>query len=104
MFPSHFIKLRGEAVAIAHLPEWRFSLIQTPFLLSLFCLFQVKQVAVARRAELEVFLRELLKMAPEISECDLVYTFFHPLPRDQQVSACFETSSILCDTYDELKK
>ena len=47
---------------------------------------QVKQVAVARRAELEVFLRELLKMAPEISECDLVYTFFHPLPRDQQVS------------------
>ena len=46
----------------------------------------MKQVAVARRAELEVFLRELLKMAPEISECDLVYTFFHPLPRDQQVS------------------
>ncbi|XP_074660080.1 phosphatidylinositol 4-phosphate 3-kinase C2 domain-containing subunit alpha-like [Tubulanus polymorphus] len=44
----------------------------------------VKSVAEKRKQELDVFMRELLKTAPEISECDLVYTFFHPLMRDEQ--------------------
>ncbi|XP_064634199.1 phosphatidylinositol 4-phosphate 3-kinase C2 domain-containing subunit alpha-like isoform X2 [Lineus longissimus] len=44
----------------------------------------VKAVADKRKSELEIFLRELLALAPEISECDLIYTFFHPMLRDEQ--------------------
>lgn len=44
----------------------------------------IKQVADKRRADIEKFLMSLFKMAPEISQSDLVYTFFHPLLRDQQ--------------------
>ncbi|KAK0183358.1 hypothetical protein PV327_001408 [Microctonus hyperodae] len=44
----------------------------------------IKQVADKRRADIEKFLYSLFKMAPEISQSDLVYTFFHPLLRDQQ--------------------
>ncbi|XP_016845918.1 phosphatidylinositol 4-phosphate 3-kinase C2 domain-containing subunit beta isoform X2 [Nasonia vitripennis] len=44
----------------------------------------IKQVADKRRADIEKFLSSLFKMAPEISQSDLVYTFFHPLLRDQQ--------------------
>ncbi|XP_028968008.1 phosphatidylinositol 4-phosphate 3-kinase C2 domain-containing subunit alpha [Galendromus occidentalis] len=41
-------------------------------------------VAEKRKAELVNFLRELQNMAEEIAHCDLVYTFFHPLYRDQE--------------------
>lgn len=44
----------------------------------------IKQVADKRRADIEKFLVSLFQMAPEISQSDLVYTFFHPLLRDQQ--------------------
>ncbi|XP_014237353.1 phosphatidylinositol 4-phosphate 3-kinase C2 domain-containing subunit beta isoform X2 [Trichogramma pretiosum] len=44
----------------------------------------IKQVAEKRRVDIEKFLVSLFKMAPEISQSDLVYTFFHPLLRDQQ--------------------
>ncbi|XP_058806071.1 phosphatidylinositol 4-phosphate 3-kinase C2 domain-containing subunit beta isoform X2 [Phymastichus coffea] len=44
----------------------------------------IKQVADKRRADIEKFLQSLFEMAPEISQSDLVYTFFHPLLRDQQ--------------------
>lgn len=44
----------------------------------------IKQVADKRRADIEKFLVSLFKMAAEISQSDLVYTFFHPLLRDQQ--------------------
>ncbi|OQR66629.1 phosphatidylinositol 4-phosphate 3-kinase C2 domain-containing subunit alpha-like [Tropilaelaps mercedesae] len=40
-------------------------------------------VAEKRKAELVNFLRELQNMAEEVAHCDLVYTFFHPLYRDQ---------------------
>ncbi|XP_034937046.1 phosphatidylinositol 4-phosphate 3-kinase C2 domain-containing subunit beta isoform X1 [Chelonus insularis] len=44
----------------------------------------IKQVADKRRADIEKFLLSLFDMAPEISQSDLVYTFFHPLLRDQK--------------------
>lgn len=44
----------------------------------------IKQVAEKRRWEIEKFLNLLFQMADEISHSDLVYTFFHPLLRDQQ--------------------
>lgn len=44
----------------------------------------IKQVAEKRRIDIERFLKSLFLMADEISHSDLVYTFFHPLLRDQQ--------------------
>ncbi|XP_070562240.1 phosphatidylinositol 4-phosphate 3-kinase C2 domain-containing subunit beta-like isoform X2 [Ptychodera flava] len=44
----------------------------------------IKQVAERRKIEIEKWLDEVLNMAPEVSECDLVYTFFHPLLRDER--------------------
>ena len=44
----------------------------------------VKSVAEKRRVELDKFLKSLFTLAEEVSQCDLVYTFFHPLLRDQQ--------------------
>eukprot|EP00106_Octopus_bimaculoides_P003636 XP_014771078.1 PREDICTED: phosphatidylinositol 4-phosphate 3-kinase C2 domain-containing subunit alpha-like [Octopus bimaculoides] len=46
----------------------------------------VRTVAVNRKLEISSFVKEIFKHAPEISECDLVYTFFHPLIRDEQSS------------------
>lgn len=44
----------------------------------------IKQVAEKRKYEIEKFLNLLFQMADEISHSDVVYTFFHPLLRDQQ--------------------
>lgn len=44
----------------------------------------VKSVADSRKPELEVFLKHLLSLSSEISEHDLIYTFFHPILRDEQ--------------------
>jgi len=46
----------------------------------------IKQVAEKRRIEIERFLHSLFLMADELSHSDLVYTFFHPILRDQQES------------------
>ncbi|CAL1535122.1 unnamed protein product [Lymnaea stagnalis] len=44
----------------------------------------VRSVAESRKGEITNFLKYLLSLTPEISECELVYTFFHPLLRDEQ--------------------
>lgn len=41
-------------------------------------------VAERRREELNGYIWHLMHAAPEVAECDLVYTFFHPLPRDEK--------------------
>ncbi|XP_068208817.1 phosphatidylinositol 4-phosphate 3-kinase C2 domain-containing subunit beta isoform X2 [Palaemon carinicauda] len=45
---------------------------------------EVKAVAEKRKYEIELFLATLFDLAPEISHSELVYTFFHPLLRDQE--------------------
>lgn len=44
----------------------------------------VREVAERRKMELSFFVTTLMRMAEEIAHCDLVYTFFHPLLRDQE--------------------
>ncbi|XP_071954841.1 phosphatidylinositol 4-phosphate 3-kinase C2 domain-containing subunit beta-like [Antedon mediterranea] len=44
----------------------------------------VKQVAERRKVEIEQFLSHLFRAPTAISESDLVYTFFHPLIRDEK--------------------
>jgi len=51
----------------------------------------IKQVAEKRRVEIQSFLNTLFQMAPEVSHSDLVYTFFHPLLRDQQEDSIEDT-------------
>uniref|UniRef100_A0A8C0X0J8 Phosphatidylinositol-4-phosphate 3-kinase n=1 Tax=Castor canadensis TaxID=51338 RepID=A0A8C0X0J8_CASCN len=43
-------------------------------------------VAERRREELNGYIRPLIHAAPEVAQCDLVYTFFHPLPRDEKAT------------------
>nr|DBA17690.1 TPA: hypothetical protein GDO54_003101 [Pyxicephalus adspersus] len=44
----------------------------------------IKDVAAKRKVELNSYLQSLLSGSPEVSECDLIYTFFHPLLRDER--------------------
>uniref|UniRef100_T1GPX7 phosphatidylinositol 3-kinase n=1 Tax=Megaselia scalaris TaxID=36166 RepID=T1GPX7_MEGSC len=44
----------------------------------------IKSVAERRQPEIKKFLESLFNSPPEIAHSDLVYTFFHPLYRDQQ--------------------
>lgn len=44
----------------------------------------VQRVAERRKFDIERFLRELLHQSAEIAEHDLVYTFFHPMQRDEK--------------------
>uniref|UniRef100_A0A8C6IZL4 Uncharacterized protein n=1 Tax=Melopsittacus undulatus TaxID=13146 RepID=A0A8C6IZL4_MELUD len=37
-----------------------------------------------RKEELNGYIWHLIHAAPEVAECDLIYTFFHPLPRDEK--------------------
>ncbi|XP_071972761.1 phosphatidylinositol 4-phosphate 3-kinase C2 domain-containing subunit alpha [Engystomops pustulosus] len=48
----------------------------------------IKDVAAKRKVELNSYLQSLLCSAPDVSECDLLYTFFHPLPRDEKIAGC----------------
>uniref|UniRef100_A0A8C8SBV1 Phosphatidylinositol-4-phosphate 3-kinase catalytic subunit type 2 beta n=1 Tax=Pelusios castaneus TaxID=367368 RepID=A0A8C8SBV1_9SAUR len=43
-------------------------------------------VAERRKEELNGYIWHLIHSAPEVAECDLVYTFFHPLPRDEKAA------------------
>jgi len=45
-----------------------------------------REIAERRLVELRTFLRKLLFLPPEISKCDLIYTFFHPILRDQSTN------------------
>lgn len=44
----------------------------------------IKTVAERRLPEIRLFLKSVFQSADEIAHSDLVYTFFHPLLRDQQ--------------------
>lgn len=44
----------------------------------------IKQVAQKRYVDICLFVKSLFQTADEIAHSDLVYTFFHPLLRDQR--------------------
>lgn len=56
-----------------------------------------KEVAERRLTELKTFLYNLITSPPEISECDLIYTFFHPILRDQTTNS-MDSSSFMNDS------
>ncbi|KAL2090880.1 hypothetical protein ACEWY4_013143 [Coilia grayii] len=44
-----------------------------------------------RKDELNGYVWHLIHAAPEVAQCDLVYTFFHPLPRDERPGTVVNT-------------
>ena len=50
---------------------------------------QIRVVAERRRSELDDYIRHLLMMPPEVSESELLYTFFHPLQQDNKEASKF---------------
>nr|APD32935.1 Pik3c2a [Castor fiber] len=44
----------------------------------------IKDVAAKRKIELNNYLQSLMSASTDVAECDLVYTFFHPLLRDEK--------------------
>lgn len=61
----------------------------------------VKSVAEKRLPEIQKFLLSLFNSADEIAHSDLVYTFFHPLLRDQQ-EANLEMSKVRGKFYNNI--
>jgi phosphatidylinositol-4-phosphate 3-kinase len=76
---SEFLEFRNKVVDLFPLTAWPPP--PSKFLLGR---SHVKTVAETRKVEMEKFLQELWKKAPEVCESDIVYTFFHPLLRDEQ--------------------
>ncbi|KAG5849196.1 hypothetical protein ANANG_G00107410 [Anguilla anguilla] len=44
----------------------------------------IKDVAAKRKVELNSYLHSLMRSSSEVAQCDLVYTFFHPIARDDR--------------------
>ncbi|XP_060701313.1 phosphatidylinositol 4-phosphate 3-kinase C2 domain-containing subunit beta [Hemiscyllium ocellatum] len=51
---------------------------------SRFVLGRGEAMAERRKEELDSYIWHLIHSPPEVAECDLVYTFFHPLPKDDK--------------------
>ncbi|XP_030630470.1 phosphatidylinositol 4-phosphate 3-kinase C2 domain-containing subunit alpha [Chanos chanos] len=44
----------------------------------------IKEVASKRRVELNSYVHNLMRSSTEVTQCDLIYTFFHPIARDDK--------------------
>ncbi|XP_077453608.1 phosphatidylinositol 4-phosphate 3-kinase C2 domain-containing subunit alpha [Stigmatopora argus] len=44
----------------------------------------IKEVAAKRKLELNNYIHNLMRSSAEVTQCDLIYTFFHPVARDDK--------------------
>nr|XP_023665064.1 phosphatidylinositol 4-phosphate 3-kinase C2 domain-containing subunit alpha [Paramormyrops kingsleyae]XP_023665072.1 phosphatidylinositol 4-phosphate 3-kinase C2 domain-containing subunit alpha [Paramormyrops kingsleyae] len=44
----------------------------------------IKEVAAKRKVELNSYMHSLMRSSTEVTQCDLIYTFFHPIARDDK--------------------
>ncbi|KAM4554198.1 phosphatidylinositol 4-phosphate 3-kinase C2 domain-containing subunit alpha [Fundulus diaphanus] len=44
----------------------------------------IKEVAAKRKLELNSYVHNLMRSSPEVAQSDLIYTFFHPIARDEK--------------------
>ncbi|XP_071121891.1 phosphatidylinositol 4-phosphate 3-kinase C2 domain-containing subunit alpha-like isoform X2 [Mytilus edulis] len=84
--PSYVFRHFSEFVEFRNKLMEMFPLIPWPHLSSkvIWGRSHIKAVAEIRKKEIENFLQDLWTKTAEISESDIVYTFFHPLLRDEQ--------------------
>ena len=45
---------------------------------------EISEVAERRKDDIKVFLEGLFSLPESVAHCNLVYTFFHPILRDQE--------------------
>lgn len=45
----------------------------------------IKDVASKRKVELSSYVHNLMRSSTEVTQCDLIYTFFHPIARDDKI-------------------
>uniref|UniRef100_A0A8C8SM83 Phosphatidylinositol-4-phosphate 3-kinase catalytic subunit type 2 alpha n=1 Tax=Pelusios castaneus TaxID=367368 RepID=A0A8C8SM83_9SAUR len=58
----------------------------------------IKDVAAKRKIELNSYIQSLMNSSAEVAECDLVYTFFHPLLRDDKAEGIDGIAGNHCST------
>ncbi|KAH9500501.1 Phosphatidylinositol 4-phosphate 3-kinase C2 domain-containing subunit beta [Bulinus truncatus] len=75
---SEFVEFRDKLNEMFPLVTW------PNFSTRVFGRSNIRPVAESRKAEIISFIHYLRSLSAEISECDLVYTFFHPMLRDEQ--------------------
>uniref|UniRef100_A0A3Q3EFI0 Phosphatidylinositol 4-phosphate 3-kinase C2 domain-containing subunit alpha n=1 Tax=Labrus bergylta TaxID=56723 RepID=A0A3Q3EFI0_9LABR len=52
----------------------------------------IKEVAAKRKFELNNYVHNLMRSSTEVNQCDLIYTFFHPIARDDKTEGLDATS------------
>ncbi|XP_054476233.1 phosphatidylinositol 4-phosphate 3-kinase C2 domain-containing subunit alpha isoform X2 [Anoplopoma fimbria] len=52
----------------------------------------IKEVAAKRKLELNNYVHNLMRSSTEVTQCDLVYTFFHPIARDDKTEGLDATA------------
>uniref|UniRef100_A0A674AHN6 Phosphatidylinositol 4-phosphate 3-kinase C2 domain-containing subunit alpha n=1 Tax=Salmo trutta TaxID=8032 RepID=A0A674AHN6_SALTR len=52
----------------------------------------IKDVAAKRKIELNGYVQNLLRSSTEVTQCDLIYTFFHPIARDDKTEGLEATA------------
>ncbi|KAG7281725.1 hypothetical protein CRUP_027797 [Coryphaenoides rupestris] len=54
----------------------------------------VKEVASKRKLELNNYVHNLLRSSTEVTQCDLIYTFYHPVARDDKTEGVEATAKV----------
>uniref|UniRef100_A0A4W4FJ69 Phosphatidylinositol-4-phosphate 3-kinase n=1 Tax=Electrophorus electricus TaxID=8005 RepID=A0A4W4FJ69_ELEEL len=54
----------------------------------------IKDVASKRKVELNNYVHNLMRNSAEVTQCDLIYTFFHPIARDDKTEGIDEIPKI----------
>uniref|UniRef100_A0A6Q2Y786 Phosphatidylinositol 4-phosphate 3-kinase C2 domain-containing subunit alpha n=1 Tax=Esox lucius TaxID=8010 RepID=A0A6Q2Y786_ESOLU len=52
----------------------------------------IKEVAAKRKIELNSYVHNLMRSSTDVTQCDLIYTFFHPIARDDKTEG-FEATA-----------
>ncbi|XP_042268713.1 phosphatidylinositol 4-phosphate 3-kinase C2 domain-containing subunit alpha [Thunnus maccoyii] len=52
----------------------------------------IKEVAAKRKLELNNYVHNLMRSSTEVTQCDLIYTFFHPIARDDKTEGLESTA------------
>ncbi|XP_028286024.1 phosphatidylinositol 4-phosphate 3-kinase C2 domain-containing subunit alpha [Parambassis ranga] len=52
----------------------------------------IKEVAAKRKLELNNYVHNLMRSSTEVTQCDLIYTFFHPIARDDKTEGLDATA------------
>uniref|UniRef100_A0A667XVZ3 Phosphatidylinositol-4-phosphate 3-kinase catalytic subunit type 2 alpha n=1 Tax=Myripristis murdjan TaxID=586833 RepID=A0A667XVZ3_9TELE len=54
----------------------------------------IKDVAAKRKVELNNYVHNLMRSSTEVTQCDLIYTFFHPIARDDKTEGLDATPKV----------